>query len=68
MKHEPRLASETNLFKCGTRNVPIILHDKVTRFKPKKRGGTEIQYLSVTGAIWTKITELCQFLGAFAGY
>ena len=55
MKHEPWLASETNLFKCGTRQVPKILHEKATRFKTKKRGGgTEIKYLSVTGAIWTK--------------
>jgi hypothetical protein len=46
--------------------VPIILHDKGTRYEPKKKG-TEIQYLSFTGAIWAELTELRQFLGAFAG-
>jgi len=66
MTREPRQASETNLFKCGTRPVPIILHDKGSRHKAKK--GTEIQYLSVAGAIWTEMTQVFQILGAFAGY
>jgi len=47
MTNEPRLASETNLFKCGTSLVPIILHNKGIRYKLTKRAQKYSIYTSL---------------------